>query len=65
MFPYLVDKDRGSESIFDLFVLSLGASLVSCWSASISLAASLEIIACGFPRAVLWTNTQINNIRMF
>ena len=49
----MADKDRGSESIFDLFVLSLGASLVSCRFASISLAASLEIIACGFPRAVL------------
>ena len=54
----MVDKDRGSESIFDLFVLSLGASLVSSWSASISLAVSVEIIAGVFPRAVLLDTTS-------
>ena len=52
LFPSAADKDRGTESIFDLFVLSLGASLVSSWSASISPAVSLEIIACGFPGAI-------------
>lgn len=52
MFPSAAVKDRGSEPIFNLVVLSLGASLVSSVSASISLAVSLEIIACGFPRAI-------------
>lgn len=52
LFPSSDDRDRGRESLLDFVVLSLGAPSVSSWSFSISLACSLDIIACGFPRAV-------------
>lgn len=50
LFP--AEKDRGSESIFELVDPSLG-SFVSSLSTSNSLAVSLDIIACGLPRANL------------
>lgn len=52
LFPSNADKEWGRESFFDFVVLSLGASSVSSWPISISLPCSLDMIACGFPRAI-------------
>lgn len=51
LFPSAPDNDRENEFFFDMGLRSLGSSLDSSCSDSISSAASSAIMACGFPSA--------------
>lgn len=51
LFPSAADKDRGRSSLFDWLIRSLGVPVLSSCSASISLACSLDSVACGLFKA--------------